>query len=49
MRSPLGTGFRWTGLFLSADVSDSMWIRERAEVHLPCALDHDVDRGGPAG
>ncbi|MBE2215922.1 MAG: glycosyltransferase [Opitutaceae bacterium] len=41
MRSPLGTGFRWTGLFLSADVSDSMWIREHAEVHLPCALEHD--------
>lgn len=41
LRSPLGTGFRWTGLFLSAEASDSMWIRESAEVHLPCALEHD--------
>ena len=42
MRSPLGTGFRWTGLFLSAEASDSMWIRERAEIHLPCALAQDT-------
>jgi len=42
MRSPLGTGFRWAGLFLSADASDSMWIRECAEVHLPCALDQET-------
>ena len=42
LRSPLGTGFRWTGLFLSADASDSMWIRETAEIHLPCALEHDA-------
>ena len=42
MRSPLGTGFRWSGLFLSADASDSMWIREFAQVHLPCALESDT-------
>lgn len=42
LRSPLGTGFRWSGLFLSAECSESMWIRETAMVHLPCALEADT-------
>lgn len=42
VRSPLGTGFRWSGLFFSAEASGSVWIRERGTIELPCDLPHDT-------
>jgi glycosyltransferase involved in cell wall biosynthesis len=38
VRSPLGTGFRWHGLFFCAGHPGSTWIREAGFVDLPCGL-----------
>ena len=38
VRSPLGSGFRWSGFFFSAETPDSVWLRERGIIDLPCAL-----------
>lgn len=41
-RNPLGTGFRWSGLFFSETPAGSVWIRERGRVELPCPLGADT-------
>ncbi|MGH8017616.1 MAG: glycosyltransferase family 4 protein, partial [Opitutaceae bacterium] len=35
VRSPLGTGFRWSELFFS-EIPGSVWIRETGRIDLPC-------------
>ncbi len=42
VHGPLGTGFRWSGLFFSAEHSGSVWIRERGAITLPCDLPYET-------
>ena len=42
VRSPLGTGFRWSGLFFSEGHAGSTWIREVGTVKLPCPLEGGI-------
>ncbi|BET69653.1 hypothetical protein ASA1KI_45710 [Opitutales bacterium ASA1] len=41
VRSPLGTGFRWSDLFFSAGASGSVWLREAGAIDLPCDFPYE--------